>query len=77
MAVYDGTPSIRLEGDQERALVLVPEAKALLYRVQAFKQSSGVNTFSMTRRVDDDSVIYVLSAHGQHIIHISVAPDVP
>ena len=77
MAVYDGTPSIRLEGDQERALVLVPEAKALLYRVQAFKQSSGVSTFSMTRRVDDDSVIYVLSAHGQHIIHISVAPDVP
>lgn len=77
MAVYDGVPSIRLEGDEERALALIPEAKALLYKVQTFKQRAGVGTFSMSRRVDDDSTIYVLSAHGQNLIHISVAPDVP
>ena len=77
MAVYDGVPSIRLEGDEERALALVPEAKALLYKVQIFKQRAGVGTFSMSRRVDDDSTIYVLSSHGQNLIHIAVAPDVP
>lgn len=77
MAVYDGVPSIRLEGDEERALALIPEAKALLYKVQTFKQRAGVGTFSMSRRVDDDSTIYVLSAVDQNLIHISVAPDVP
>ena len=77
MAVYDGVPSIRLEGDEERALALIPEAKALLYKVQTFKQRAGVGTFSMSRRVDDDSTIYVLSSLGQNLIHISVAPDVP
>ena len=77
MAVYDGVPSIRLEGDEERALALVPEAKALLYKVQTFKQRAEVGTFSMSRRVDDDSTIYVLSSHGQNLIHIAVAPDVP
>ena len=77
MAVYDGVPSIRLEGDEERALVLVPEAKALLYKVQTFKQRAGVGTFSMSRRVDDDSTIYVLSSLGQNLIHIAVATDVP
>ena len=77
MAVYDGVPSIRLEGDEGRALALIPEAKALLYKVQTFKQRAGVGTFSMSRRVDDDSTIYVLSAHDQNLIHISVAPDVP
>lgn len=77
MAVYDGVPSIRLEGDEGRALALIPEAKALLYKVQTFKKRAGVGTFSMSRRVDDDSTIYVLSAMGQDLIHISVAPDVP
>lgn len=77
MAVYDGVPSIRLEGDEERALALVPEAKALLYKVQTFKQRAGVGTFSMSRRVDDDSTIYVLSSLGQNRIHIAVATDVP
>lgn len=77
MAVYDGVPSIRLEGDEERALALVPEAKALLYKVQTFKQRAGVGTFSMSRRVDGDSTIYVLSAHDQNVIHISVAPEFP
>ena len=74
MAVYDGVPSIRLEGDEGRALALIPEAKALLYKVQTFKQRAGVGTFSMSRRVDDDSYIYVLSAGDQNLIHISVAP---
>ncbi len=77
MAVYDGVPSIRLEGDQKRALALLPEAKALLYKVQTFKQLAGVPTFSMSQRVDDDSLIYVLSAGDVHIIRISVAVDVP
>lgn len=77
MAVYDGAPSIRLEGDHERALALIPEAKALLYEVQKFLRISGVNTFSMTRRVDAESHIYVLCAGGQNIISITVAPEVP
>ena len=77
MAAYDGVPSIRLEGDEDRALALIPEAKALLYKVQTFKQRAGVGTFSMSRRVDDDSTIYVLSALEQNVIQISVAPDVP
>ena len=77
MAVYDGAPSIRLEGDEDRALALVPQAKALLYKVQNFKRNAGVDTFSMTRRVDDDSTIYVLSALAQNIVHISVAPHAP
>jgi primosomal replication protein N len=77
MAVYEGVPSIRLEGDEERALALIPDAKALLYKVQNFKRTAGVNTFSMTQRMDDDSTIYVLSAMGQNVINISVAPHVP
>lgn len=77
MAVYDGVPSIRLEGDEDRALALIPEAKALLYTVQTFLQRAEVGTFSMSRRVDDDSYIYVLSANGQNVIHISVAPGAP
>ena len=74
MAVYDGVPSIRLEGDEGRALALIPEAKALLYKVQNFKTRAGIGTFSMSRRVDDDSYIYALSAGDQNLIHISVAP---
>ena len=74
MAVYDGVPSIRLEGDEERALALVPEAKALLYKVQSFLKRAEVGTFAMTRRVSDDSYIYALSAEGQNLLHISVMP---
>lgn len=77
MAVYDGVPSIRLEGDEERALALIPEAKALLYKVHAFMRAAEVNTFSMSRRVDDDSSIFALAANGQNILHISVAPRTP
>lgn len=77
MAVYSGFPSIRLEGDETRALSLVPQGKALLYRVQSFREASGTSTFSMSRRVDDDSTIYVLSSMDQHLIHIAVAPAVP
>lgn len=77
MAVYDGVPSIRLEGDEKRALALIPEAKALLHTVQAVRKQSGANTFSMSQRIDDDSAIYVLSAMEQNIIHITVAPEVP
>lgn len=73
MAVYDGIPSIRLEGDEGRALALIPDAKALLYKVQNFLKRADVGTFSMSRRVDDDAYIYVLSSNGQNIIHISAA----
>lgn len=72
MAVYDGVPSIRLEGDKDRALALIPEAKALLYRVQDFLRIADVSTFSASQRVGDRGYIYVLCSHGQNIIHISV-----
>ena len=72
--MYDGTPSIRLEGDKARALALVPDAKALLARVQDFVQASGVSTFGTTRRVSDDTYIYVLIAQGMLFAHISVDP---
>lgn len=72
MAAYDGVPSIRLEGDKSRALALVPDAKALLYRVQSFLKTAGVSTFSGSQNVDSDGYIYVLSSNGQNIIHISV-----
>ncbi len=77
MAVYDGVPSIRLEGDEGRALALIPEAKALLYKVQNILSKTGTSTYSMSRRVDEDSYIFVLCAGGQNIITISVAPTVP
>lgn len=77
MAVYDGTPSIRLEGDEKRALALIPEAKALLYEVQTFIKRAEVSTFSMSRRVDEDSFIYALSTNGVNILHISVSPEYP
>lgn len=74
MAVYDGVPSIRLEGDEKRALALIPEAKALLYKVQNILAKTGTSTYSMSRRVSDDAYIYVLCTGGQNIITISVAP---
>jgi len=77
MAVYDGFPSIRLEGDASRALALIPDAKAMLYEVQNFKRLAGVDTFALSRRLDDDSTVYVLSAGDQHVLHIAVAPEVP
>jgi len=74
MALYDGVPSIRLEGDEKRALALIPEGKALLYRMQLIMQRAGIRTFANAQRIDDDSYIYVLSAEGVNIISISVAP---
>lgn len=72
--MYDGVPSIRLEGDERRALALIPEAKALLYKVQNILTKTGTSTYSMSRRVDDDSYIFVLCSDRQNIITISVAP---
>jgi hypothetical protein len=74
MALYDGVPSIRLEGDEQRALALIPEAKALLYRTQEVIKNAGVSTYSMYRNVED-GYIRTLCAHGQNIIYISVAAD--
>jgi len=77
MAAYDGVPSVRLEGDPTRALSLLPEGKALLFRAQQVRERMGVSTFAMARRVDDDSSIYVLSAMGQNIIQISSQVHAP
>lgn len=75
MAIYDGVPSIRLEGDQKRALALIPEAKALLYKAQQVIANSPANTYSLARPVED-GYIYVVTANGTNVIHIAVAPDV-
>lgn len=76
MALYDGFPSIRLEGDEDRALALIPEAKALLYKLQVFLQRGGVDTYSMSRSAGDDGYIYVRAAQGLYNITISVRPKV-
>ena len=78
MASYDGAPSIRLEGDEKRALALIPEGKLLLSKAQAFTKRAEIPTYSMSRRVSDDEYIYVLVAGDQNIIQISagvVFPD--
>jgi hypothetical protein len=79
MALVQGTPSIRLEGDRERALALIPEAQLLLAKAQSVTQRADVPTYSMNRRVSDDEYIYVLQYGEQSVIHISagaVHPDV-
>ena len=78
MASYEGAPSIRLEGDEQRALALIPEGKLLLSKAQAFTKRADIPTYSMSRRVSDDEYIYVLVAGDQNIISISagvVFPD--
>ena len=77
MASYDGAPSIRLEGDEKRALALIPEGKLLLSKVQAFTKRAEIPTYSMSRRVSDDEYIYVLVAGGQSIIQISAGVKYP
>lgn len=77
MALYDGFPSIELEGDQERALALIPEGKALLYRVQEIKRRANVPVYAQTKRIDEDSFVYALSTETINLIRISVAPDGP
>lgn len=74
MASYEGAPSIRLEGDEKRALALVPEGKLLLSKAQALTKRADIPTFSMSRRVSEDEYIYVLVAGDQNIIHISAGP---
>lgn len=58
-------------------MALIPEAKALLYKVQSFMKQAGIPTYATTRTVDEDSYIYVLCAETQNILLISVAPTVP
>lgn len=76
MAVYDGLPSIRLEGDKSKALALIPRAKALLGRVQSITRNAGVSTYALTQRIDDDSYIHALQYEGGAVLFISAAPDV-
>ena len=75
MASYEGVPSIRLEGDEKRALALVPEAKVFLQQVQAFVRRAAVPTYSSTYRLGDDAYVYILCAGEQNILHISVGVD--
>ena len=78
MALVDGAPSIRLEGDEKRALALIPEGRLLLSKAQAFTKRAEIPTYSMSRRVSEDEYIYVLVAGGQNVIQISagvVFPD--
>ena len=77
MASYDGAPSIRLEGDEKRALALIPEGKLLLSKAQAFTKRAEIPTYSMSRRVSDDEYIYVLVAGDQNIIQISAGAKYP
>lgn len=77
MALVDGAPSIRLEGDKKRALALIPEGRLLLSKAQGVAERAGVPTYSMNRRVSDDEYIYVLVAGGQNIIQISAGVVVP
>lgn len=74
--MYDGAPSIRLEGDRERALALIPNAKALLQRAQAFVQTAKVPTFSMSETLGPGEYIFVLVSNGQNLITISAEPQV-
>lgn len=77
MASYGGAPSIRLEGDEERALALIPEGKLLLSKAQAITKRAEIPTYSMSRRVSDDEYIYVLVAGDQNIIQISAGVKYP
>jgi len=77
MASYDGAPSVRLEGDEKRALALIPEGKLLLSKAQAFTKRAEIPTYSMSRRVSDDEYIYVLVAGDQNIIQISAGVKYP
>lgn len=76
MALYDGVPSIRLEGDERRALAAIPEAKVMLQQIQLLLKNSGANTFSMSRSFGDDGHIYVLCTAEQNLIHITVDQSV-
>ena len=75
--MYEGVPTIRLEGDEKRALALIPEAKALLYRTQQVRNKAGVHIHATTHRVGKDALIYILSSDVQNIIQIIVSPDIP
>lgn len=77
MALVDGAPSIRLEGDEKRALALIPEGRLLLAKAQAFTKRAEIPTYSMSRRVSDDEYVYVLVAGDQNIIQISAGVVVP
>lgn len=75
MALYAGVPSIRLEGDRDKALMLVPRGKLLLHRVQSLMTAAKVSTYSKYERVDDESYIRVLCTKSLNIISISVKPE--
>lgn len=77
MALYDGAVSVRLEGDEQKALALIPDAKALLARVQTILKGTGANTYALSRRIGDNSYIYALVAGTVNTVHISVDPVVP
>jgi hypothetical protein len=72
MALYDGYPVIRLEGDRAAASNLIPQAKLLLYKVQQICKSSGASTYAMSERVSDNAYIYVLQSGAQSVLVCTV-----
>lgn len=74
--VYKGSPSIRLEGDEAKALALVPRGKELLAIAQGIAERAGVPTYSMQEAVDD-ATIYVLVAGAINVIQINANSTVP
>lgn len=76
MPLYDGTPSIKLEGDKAKALARIPDAKLLLAKTQAVATRAGIATFGMTQRTEG-GYLYALTANGVNRILVSVDPEVP
>lgn len=77
MAVFQGLPKIRLEGDTQNALAFIPDAKALLGKAQSVVGGipGGAGTYSLTRRIDDRTFVHVLTTNGQNIITVYVEPS--
>ena len=73
----DRVASIRLEGNEQRALELIPQGRALLEKAQSVAHRAGVPTFSMSRPLADDAYAYVLIAGSVQIIQISAGVSVP
>lgn len=73
MPLYDGTPSIKLEGDKALALAQIPNAKLLLAKTQSVAKNAGIATFGMTQRTEE-GYIYALTANGVNRVLISANP---
>lgn len=75
MALYDGFPIVRFEGDRQAGLALVPEGKRLLYQVQQVVERAKIPIYSLTEKFGDDSYITAMHAGTTRVILISVNPS--